>query len=114
MNELIDRKPAVEVEEPEYLRLLGYPPRHVLDGRSRELADWARNWFAANGQPWIYARPADGLELRHERLQIDGAELTSKSLHDQFHAAVAHSSVLVAVSAGNECEEKARELWQEE
>src|SRR5262245_13646273 len=112
--ELTERQPDVDVQESEYIRLLGYPPGHVLEDRSRELADWARQWYAANGHPWIYARQTNDLELRHERLQINGAELTSKSLHDQLAAAQAHSSMLVAVSAVPECEEKTRQLWLEE
>ncbi len=43
---------------------------------------------------------------------IAGTKFSSKQLHDQFKTAEAHGAVLVAVSAGRECEEKARELWQ--
>ena len=113
MFELIDPKPPVKVQEAEYQRLLGYPKHHVADGRARELADWARTWYAENGKPWIYARQADALELKNKRLQVGGTEFASKQLHDQFIAAQAHTAVLVAVSAGPECEARARQLWQE-
>jgi hypothetical protein len=113
MLELTDKHPDINVQESEYTRLLGYPKQHVREGRSRELADWVRQWYAANGRPWIYARQADHLELANERLRIHGAGFSSKQLHDQFVAARAHTAVLVAVSAGKECEEKARQLWQE-
>ncbi|MGD0251630.1 MAG: hypothetical protein ABSC01_02915 [Verrucomicrobiota bacterium] len=112
MFELIDTHPAVNVQEAEYQRLLGYPKHHSPDGRSRELADRARTWYAENGKPWIYARQTDDLELKNQRLQVHGTEFASKQLHDQFVAAHAHTAVLVAVSAGPECEEKARQLWQ--
>ena len=62
MFELIDLDPAVMVQESEYWRLLGYPAGHAPDGRARELADWARGWYAAHGRPWIYAREADSTE----------------------------------------------------
>jgi hypothetical protein len=110
--ELVDNKPDVSVQEAEFKRLLGYPRSHELEGRARELADSARQWYAEHGRPWIYARQADAVELAHERLKISGTEFSSKHLHDQFKAAEAHGAVLVAVSAGKECEEKARELWQ--
>jgi len=113
MFELIDPHPAVNVQEAEYRRLLGYPKQHVPDGRARELADGARAWYAENGRPWIYARQAVGLELKSQRLQVHGVEFTSKQLHDQFVTARAHTAVLVAVSAGRECEERAQQLWRE-
>jgi hypothetical protein len=110
--ELIDANPNVSVQEAEFNRLLGYPRRHVLEDRAAELAAGAKQWYAEHGRPWIYARQADGLELAGERLIISGTEFSSKQLHDQFKAAEAHGAVLVAVSAGKECEDKARELWQ--
>jgi hypothetical protein len=115
MLELIDIRPDLSVQESEYQRLLGYPGGHVLEGRSRELADWAKQWYVEHGRPWIYARRIDGLELnggRHE-LRIQRTGFMSKPLHDQLTTAQAHEAMLVAVSAGSECETKARELWQQ-
>jgi hypothetical protein len=51
--------------------------------------------------------------LKDERLQINGTPFSSKQLHDQFAAAKVHSAVLVVVSAGERCEERAHELWLE-
>jgi hypothetical protein len=85
----------------------------VLDGRARELADAARDWFSLHGQPWIYAREVSVLELRNNEVLIGGMEFLSKRLYSIFAEAQAHSAVLVAVSAGKECEEQARELWDE-
>lgn len=110
--ELIDANPNISVQEAEFTRLLGYPRQHVMEGRAAELAAEAREWYAKHGRPWIFARQADGVELVNERLKIAGTEFSSKHLHDQFKAAEAHSAMLVAVSAGRECEEKARVLWQ--
>jgi hypothetical protein len=113
MFELFETNPPVNVQEPEYKRLLGYPKNHALDGRPRELANWARQWYAENGRPWFYARQMNALELANGKLRVAGTEFSSKQLHDQFAEAQADSAVLVAVSAGRECEEKARQLWQE-
>ena len=113
MFELIDTHPSVNVQEAEYQRLLGYPKRHVPEGRARELAGWARAWYAENGKPWIYARQTRGVELDNQRLQTHGTDFASKQLYDQFVVAQAHTAVLVAVSAGPECEAKAHQLWQE-
>ena len=48
MNELIDIHPDLNVREEEYIRLLGYPEGFKLEERSRELADWARQWYNEN------------------------------------------------------------------
>jgi hypothetical protein len=113
MLELIDTTPEIRVQESEYKRLLGLPADYVLEGRTRELADQAAAWYAENGKPWIYAVQTPDVELAAERLGIDGTELTSRSLQQQFREAQAHSTVVLAVSAGKECEAKAKELWQE-
>jgi hypothetical protein len=113
MFELIDTKPHVDVPEAEYLRLLGYPKRRGLEGRARELADEARAWFAVNGRPWIYAREVEDLELKNGQLWMGAMEFSSKRLHDIFAGTMAHSAVLLAVSAGRECEEHALKLWNE-
>ena len=113
MFELIETHPPLDVQEAEYQRLLGYPKHHALDDRARELADSARNWFSKNGRHWIYAREIGALELTDGKLRIGGHEFSSRRLHDSFAAAAAHSAIVVAVSAGKECEETARQLWQE-
>ncbi len=115
MFALTEIRPAVTVPEPEYQRLLGYPKNRPLEGRARELADMAQQWFSENGRPWIVAQEIGGLELADEsRLRIGGTEFSSRRLREVFFAASAHSVVLVAVSAGQECEEHARQLWKED
>ncbi|HEY1661827.1 MAG TPA: hypothetical protein VGI03_05355 [Verrucomicrobiae bacterium] len=113
MLELLETNPPVNVQEAEYKRLLGYPKGHVLEGRPLELANAARQWYAQNGRPWFYVRQLDGLELANDRLRIGGTEFSSKQLHDQFAEAQAESAVLMVVSAGPECEENARQLWDQ-
>ena len=109
---MINTQPEVAVLEAEYNRLLGFPMDYVLEGRSRELADWARDWYVRNGEPWIYAREAP-LVAREESVEINGSAFTSEKLREMFRDAEARQVALVAVSAGKRCEEKARELWLE-
>ncbi len=113
MLELFENQPPVDVPESEYQRLLGYPKKHEITGRARELADLARNWYSENGRPWFYARSVDAPELADGKLRVGGTEFCSKRLHNMFAEARAESAVLVAVSAGRECEEHARQLWQD-
>jgi hypothetical protein len=113
MFSLVETNPPVEIQESEYLRLLGYPKNYSLEGRARELADEAQAWYARNGRPWIYAREISSLELKVRTACIGGIEFSSKKLRDILFEAQAHSVLLVAVSAGKECEEHARELWNE-
>jgi hypothetical protein len=113
MNELIDIQPDINVKESEYKRLLGYPPDYELEDRTRELADWARQWYKENGKSWVYAIQLDKLDISKESLSIGNIELSSKRLRKQFVEAETDSAMLAVVSAGKECEEKAHQLWLE-
>lgn len=112
MIEALDARPAVAVPEAELNRLLGYPRDHVPGERPRELAAWARGWFAEHGRPWVYLREAE-LELSADRLLLDGVAFQSKQLHEHLTRSGATRAMLVAVSAGRECEEHARQLWEQ-
>ena len=113
MFELTETHPPLDVQEAEYQRLLGYPKHHALDDRARELAEAARTWFSANGRPWIYARETAVSVLADKKLRIGGHEFSSLRLYDSFASTSAHSAIVVAVSAGKECEKTARQLWLE-
>jgi hypothetical protein len=113
LTELVDARPSILVPEVEYKRLLGYPFDFVLEGRARELADHARLWYAEHGRPWIYARPAGNFEIADGRLHVNGTGFNSKQLYELLSDAQAHAAMLVAVSAGKECEEEAHRLWEE-
>ncbi|HVV01174.1 MAG TPA: hypothetical protein VHH88_07400 [Verrucomicrobiae bacterium] len=112
MIEFFDSQPDVEVLESEYLRLLGFPAGHSLDGRARELADWARQWYAAHGKPWIYARGLP-VEAAENIVRLNGSLFHSRALNESLRDAAAAEVVVAAVSAGPECEQKAGELWEE-
>lgn len=114
MFTLTEINPGVEVEDSEYQRLLGYPRHRPIEGRSRELAGGAREWFSKHGRPWICAREISPVEVQREKTRIGEAEFSSRRLHEIFVESLAHSAVLVAVSAGRECEEQARRLWNED
>ena len=113
MKELIDIKPNINVLEAEYKRLLGYPHHYELKDRSRELADWAREWYNKNGKPWIYAIRIDDVDFSNERLKINDIEFSSQKLYNQLIKANANSVMLAAVSSGRECEEMSSQLWRE-
>ncbi|MGA7160944.1 MAG: hypothetical protein WBZ48_08070 [Bacteroidota bacterium] len=114
IDELMESAPRVDVQESEYKRLLGYPPGHEISGRVRELIDSARRWYAENGKPWVYSRRAELLELSTDGIRIEGVDFISSRLQSQLSAAKAHEVLLVAASAGKQCEERARQLWNEE
>jgi hypothetical protein len=114
MMEFADTPPVVPVEPAEYHRLLGYPRDRVLTGRSRELADWAREWYGLHGRPWIYARQTEGLEVSSGSVRLDGVAFTSRRLETTLQQADAHSAFLVAAGAGPEAEEQANRLWRED
>ncbi|HEX9653659.1 MAG TPA: hypothetical protein VGA99_08105 [bacterium] len=113
MIELLDTRPDINVQETEYKRLLGYPDHYQLDGRALELVNWARQWYAQNGRPWIYARPTETLDISNGRLRISGVDFSSSSVRLQLLRAKAHMAMLTVVSAGQECEQYSRQLWLE-
>ena len=104
----------LNVAAEEYVRLLGYPRGRVLEGRARELADWAMEWYAENGRPWFYARQAESLEITGDSIAIDGVKFSSRRLKSTLEQAQAHSAILVAVGAGEEAEQEAGRRWAEE
>jgi hypothetical protein len=114
MIELVDTLPDINVQPAEYKRLLGYPRDRVLDGRSRELSEWARSWYAKNGRPWVYAREANSLELINGSIVIDGVAFSSPRLQKTLQQAEANAAILALVSAGPELEVESQRLWKEE
>jgi hypothetical protein len=82
-----------------------------MEGRAKELADWARDWYAKNGRPWVYARQAEGFEVASNSILINSVAFRSLRLENTLRAAEAHSVILVAVGAGTEAEEEARRRW---
>ena len=112
--EIFDAAPRVDVDPIEYTRLLGFPRGHVLDGRVLELAAWAREWYAANGRPWVYARASGDLAIAGDVVRLDGVPFRSPRLRRTLERAGAHAAMLVAVSAGPEIEQQAHHAWLQE
>lgn len=111
MIEVLDTCPNGDVPDAEFHRLLGYPRDHVPSERARELAAWARRWFAEHGRPWVYLRETE-LTLTVDSLRLGGVEFQSRRLHGHLTRSGATRAMLVAVSAGRAGEEHARELWE--
>ncbi len=112
--EWVETHPRVEVQAAEYRRLLGYPSGFVLEGRARELAGWACEWYAANGRPWVYAREVGSAGTNGASIAIEGVPFHSRPLRRRFEQAAADRAILAAVSAGPEIEQEAQKLWREE
>ncbi len=93
--------------------MLGYPRDWVVRDRARELVDWARDWYALHGQPWVYAREADAMETTDTGLTLNGVSFGSPRLAKTLRGADAHGAIVVAVGAGPELEAQAQKLWQE-
>ena len=73
----------------------------MVKGRARELADWARAWYAEHGKPWVYARQAESLEVSNGSVRIDGLPFSGGRLGDILRRAEASGVFLVAVGAGH-------------
>lgn len=112
MTELLDIRPDANVQESEFRRLLGYPAHHSPGERARELAAWARHWYTLHGRPWVYLRESE-VEIDADSLRIQGTTFHSKALRDLLRRAEVRRVMLAIVSAGANCEEHSRQLWQE-
>lgn len=111
MTAFVDARPVVLVDETEYVRLLGFPQGHVLEDRALELAQWARDWYAVNGRPWMCARPARSLAVNGRSIAVDGITFASNRVRRAIEESGSHAVVLVAVSAGPEVERAAQDAW---
>lgn len=111
MIEILDPDPDRTVSEAEYRRLLGYPRGRAPGDRAWQLAAWARSWYVAHGRPWLYLREVD-VAVAPDELLLDGARFASERVRRYLHEAGAERAVLFAVSAGAECEDEARSLWE--
>jgi hypothetical protein len=111
---LADAPPIVRVDAAEYVRLLGYPRGHVLDGRAAALAAEAEAWYASHGRPWIHARQIDDIAIEAGAVRLGREVFASPRLRRAFTDADAHGAVLVAVGAGEELEAEAGRRWRDE
>ena len=109
-----DAAPNVDVQEDEYFRLLGYPAGAVVEGRARELAAEARDWYRRNGRPGVYARQARSLQVSDDGVVIENVAFTCTRLRNTLAAAAADGAFLAAVSAGLELETEAQARWRDE
>jgi hypothetical protein len=113
VRDIIDLQPDVDVDEREYLRLLGYPPGTELQERALELATWAREWYSARGRPWVRAARIDEVATVDGGLTIGGRRFSPSRLCRLVADAGATSAVVAAVSAGVEAEAYAQALWED-
>ena len=111
MHETLNAAPTFRVRDEEYRRLLGYPRNHVLCERAVELSNWARDWYERNGRPWTYTRRVN-VRVSEESVELDGLLIQSVQLREHLSRYGAESAMLLAASAGRECEEHARQLWE--
>jgi hypothetical protein len=108
---VFERPTCVDVPEAEYHRLLGWPRDHEPSGRGLELAAAARAWYATNGRPWVAFRQVP-LRTEGDAVVLDGERFAVPRLAAHLRAYATTGAVLLAASAGPECEAEAAAYWQ--
>ena len=89
--ELAGTLPEVDVLPEEYVRLLGYPRGWVLEGRARELADWARDWYREEWAAVVLCEAGGALRDRGRfHLHRWRSQFSSKRLQNTLQDAEAH------------------------
>lgn len=111
--EWLDAATVVSVDRVAYHRLLGYPAGVAPDGRARDLADMALDWYAAHGRPWCYLRQVTTLAVDGSTVTLDGEAFVARRMAKMLRVG-AVGAVLVAVSAGPELEHEAAVRWKDE
>lgn len=105
---------AGEIDPREYHRLLGMPRSRPLEGLVAERAEWARDWYARNGRPYIRARRHAIVELSADTVRLEGGHrFASAAFAAHLRRWEAHAMVGMAVSAGREVDEAGEEMWQD-
>ncbi len=102
------------VQDEEFKRLLGLPPDYELTENMVRLCQWARDWYAENGQPWIYFQEVENFAINEDHLTIESYPLYTKEFRKRLISGRAHSVILIAVGAGPEAEQEAQVQWQKE
>jgi hypothetical protein len=98
----------------EYLRLLGLPRSHTLEGAMLERAQTARSWYMRHGKPFVASRRIDLQKLDSPKVGLSsGHELNSAALAYRLKNGDAHALMIIAASAGTEVAKEVARLWAE-
>ncbi len=105
---------AGEIDPAELSRLLGMPRERPLEGLLAERAEWARDWYARHGKPYLTARRHEIAAIDQDAVRLeDGRTFPSRALADHLRRWEAHGLVGLAVSAGVEVDEASAAAWSE-
>ncbi len=95
-----------------YLRHLGLPAGSELDETTGPLAEQAEDWYRRNGKPWTRSHLAALAKIEEDSVHLeDGTVLSSRVLAEGARRSGTHSISILAVSAGQEVDERIAELW---
>ncbi len=102
------------IKPKEYLRLLGLPRSHTLEGAMLERAQTARSWYIRYGKPFAASRRVDLQKIDSPKVQLSsGHELNSAALAYRLNNGDAHALMIIAASAGQEVAKEVARLWAE-
>jgi hypothetical protein len=102
------------IKPKEYLRLLGLPRSHTLEGAMLERAQTARSWYTRYGKPFAASRRIDLQKIDSPKVELSsGHELNSAALAYRLNNGDAHALMIIAASAGPEVSKEVARLWAE-
>ena len=106
---------AADVDDREYLRLLGLPRGRSLEGELAARAGGARSWYAVNWRPFLAFRRSGIVKVDASSVTLaDGTRFASAALADRLKSGDAHALVALAATAGPEVAKEAQRLWTED
>ena len=104
---------TIKIDHAHYVRRLGYPLDYDVPDYIKETMDWAENWYAENGNPWLDIYPLQ-VVTDEEQLILNKEEITCEKLRKRFVKHQVKEGFLVAATAGNMVDEIEKTLWKED
>jgi hypothetical protein len=102
------------IRPKEYLRLLGLPRSHNLEGTMLERALTSRSWYSRYGKPFVAARRIHLQKIESPTVKLaSGDTLNSAALAYRLNNGEAHAILILAASAGREVAAEVARLWAE-
>lgn len=103
----------IAVTNERFFRRLGYPADYEPSEYVEELMDSAKEWYKKNGNPWSGFYEVN-VEIEIEKLYFSGVAIDSPKLLKRYKKHTVKKAVIIATTAGEQVDEKVRQLWAED
>ncbi len=104
---------SINVTNEAFFKRLGYPTDYDPPEHVEELMDWAKDWFAENGNPWMNVFEVK-VDVHKENLIFDKVIIDSPKLWKRYQKHNVKNAVIIVITAGDKVDQKVKELWEDD